>query len=111
MATATYLLRSDRSKKVQVNVPVFGIATIVGPDGKKTEMKRAEFDSQYEPELKPANTAGVNMNRPDPSGEALDRLNAKIEALTGTLNDVKDKIDQIHSVAVPPSNSQSGGGT
>lgn len=105
MPTATYLLKADRSKKIKVVVPVFGIATILQADGKKLEMPRSEFDQQYEPELKPANPAGADFSRPSPSNEALDRLTTQVAALTGRVNDIGDKVDQIHAVAVPPTNT------
>jgi hypothetical protein len=106
ISTAKYVLKSDRSKSVEVISPVHGIATILGTDGKKTEMERDEFMGLYEPQLQPARLSDVAA-RPDASAGALEKIQAQLVALSGRVNQIGDKVDAIHAVAVVPKDSNS----
>lgn len=94
--TATYLLKTDRTKKVQVISPVFAIATFVNDKGEKIkEMPRHEFDGLYEPELPKASTAGVDFGKPrapDP----------QLQQIVEMLNKLGSRVDEIHAVVVAP---------
>jgi hypothetical protein len=93
--TATYLLRSDRTKSVQVISPLFSIATLVDAKGAKIkELPRGEFDSLYEPELPKVSVAGVDFSKP----RAPDPQLAQILEQLGKL---ASRVEDIHAVVVP----------
>jgi hypothetical protein len=105
----TYVLKSDRSKKVLVLMPMFGLVNYTDGDGKKQMMDRNDFNALYEPEIAPVDTSNVGTLAPGgkKAGATLptddDRL-ARIEKGLGIVmqrvNTVSDQVDAIHSVVV-----------
>jgi hypothetical protein len=95
MATVKYALKKDRKQTVDVISPIYGIATIVGADGKKSEMPRSEFDQIYEPVLQPVNLAGVDVARGPNNTQALDDIKE-------SLSDLHEKLDRISDIILPP---------
>lgn len=102
--TIKYLLKSDRTKSVNVDAPLFSMARFSGPDGKRTEMPRAEFDALYEPALPKAQLAGPGQRimSPGQSDEMLERIFGYLTALGGRLDELSQKVDAIHRVAIGP---------
>lgn len=98
MTTAKYVLKSDRTKTIDVISPVFSIATIVDAKGGKTEMKRDEFDQLYEPVLPKPNLAGVDFAVPTVRDPALTRIEDSLVALHA-------KLDAISKIVVPPADA------
>lgn len=96
MATVKYALRKDRKQTVDVISPIYGIATIVGADGKKTEMKRSEFNELYEPVLPPTSPAGVDLGRPQQNNSQA------IDDIKESLSDLHAKIDRLGEIILPP---------
>lgn len=112
--TIKYLLKSDRTKSVNVDAPLFSMARFTGPDGKRVEMPRVQFDELYEPAL-PKATLGGQGARPDATGqqaaEMLEKVLGYLTSLGGRIDELSTKVDAIHSVAIGPSrpgNSQEG---
>lgn len=102
--TIKYVLKSDRSKSVNVDAPLFSMARFTGPDGKRIEMPRNEFDQLYEPALPKAQ---LNTSAGRGGDDTLERIQAQLVALTGRVNQIGDKVDAIHAVAVPPEKANS----
>jgi hypothetical protein len=103
MATVKYALRKDRKQIVDVISPIYGIAAIVGPDGKKTELPREEFNQLYEPVLAPANLVGVDLGRPNQNNtQALSDIQESLSDLHKKTDDLHDKLDRLGDVILPP---------
>lgn len=105
--TAKYILKSDRTKTVEVITPMFAMATIVGTDGKKTEMSRAEFDQLYEPALPKAtlNEPGARTQSAGLSDAQAEKMLSYLTSLGGAVEEIARKVDEIHKVAVAPKES------
>lgn len=97
MATVKYRLRSDKTKTVDVISPIYGIATIVGSDGKKSEMRKDEFNQLYEPVLAAPNLAGVDMGRPGGGNNT-----QALADIQESLSDLHAKVDELRKVILPP---------
>lgn len=95
MTTAKYVLKTDRTKTVDVKLPVFTFAVIVGADGKESEIARSEFEQLYEPVLPKVDMAGVDVTRPGSSTPAV------LQDIQSQLAELAAKVDAIHAIVVP----------
>ena len=120
----TYVLKSDRSKKVQVLQPMFGLVNYTADDGKPQTMERSEFNAQYEPELAPVDATKASGLSPGgknagsakaspagpPDDERLARLEKGLGILLQRTNTLMDQVDAIHHVVVVPEPPKTGTG-
>lgn len=108
--TIKYLLKSDRTKAVNVEAPLFSMARFTGTDGKRVEMSRAEFDALYEPALPPAKLNSAGQRADVPNAEALERVMAYLTALGAKVEELSAKVDAIHDVAIGTGRPQNSNG-
>ncbi len=110
--TIKYILKSDRSKSVNVEAPLFSMARFTGPDGRRVEMARHEFDALYEPALPKTslNPGGPRVASSAMSDEIVEKIFGYLTALGGRIDEIGQKVDAIHKVAVPPRDTNSSEG-
>lgn len=103
MNTVKYCLKKDRKTQVDVISPIYGIATIVKPDGTREELKKDDFNQLYEPVLAAPNLKGVDLTAPGGRlSQRVDDISDSVADLHGKTDAVNTKLDKILAIIGPP---------
>lgn len=105
--TAKYCLKKDRKTQVDVIIPIYGIATIVKPDGSREELKKDDFNALYEPVLAAPNLKGVDLTAPGGKlSQRMDDISDSQSELHGKIDALHIKLDKLLAVALPPDHGE-----